>query len=63
MTIKVIGLYCNSDKSSAKSNHIDIKFLVIKDEVPHHIVSVDSASTIFLTLQIHSLKDFHLKSS
>ena len=34
------------DKSSVKSNHIDIKFLVIKDKVRNHIVSVDSVSTI-----------------
>ena len=33
MTIRVIELYCNSDKSSAKSKYIDIKFLIIKDKV------------------------------
>ena len=33
VTIRAIGLYCNSEKSSAKSKHIDIKFLVIKDKV------------------------------
>ena len=27
--------------------HIDIKFLVINDKVRNHIVSLDSASTIF----------------
>jgi len=47
MTIRVIELYCNSDKISAKSKHIDIKFLVIKDKVRNHIVSVNSVSTIF----------------
>ena len=46
MTIRVIELYCNSDKSSAKSKHIDIKFLIINDKVRNHIVSVDSISTI-----------------
>ena len=40
-------LYYNSDKSSRKSKHIDIKFLVIKDKVRNHILSVDSVSTIF----------------
>jgi len=45
--IRVIELYCNSDKSSAKLKHIDIKFFVIKDKVWNHIVSVDSINTIF----------------
>ena len=45
--IRVIELYCNSDKSSAKSKRIDIKFFVIKDKVRNHIVSVDSVSIIF----------------
>ena len=47
MTIRAIELYCNSDKSSVKSNHINIKFLIINDNVQNHIVSVDSVSTIF----------------
>ena len=46
MTIRVIELYCNSDKSSAKSKYVDIKFLVIKDKVRNHILSVDSDDTI-----------------
>ena len=46
MTIRAIELYCNSDKSSTKSKHIDIKFLIINDKVRNHIVSVDSGSTI-----------------
>ena len=46
MTIRAIELYRNSDKSSAKAKHIDIKFLFIKDKVRNHIESVDSASTI-----------------
>ena len=46
VTIRAIMLYCNSDKSSAKSKHIDIKFLVINDKVRNHILSVDSDSTI-----------------
>ena len=46
MTIRVIELYCNNDKSSIKSKHIDIKFLVNNDEVQNHILSVDSVSTI-----------------
>ena len=47
MTIRAIELYYNSDKSSVKSKHVDIKFLVIKDKVRNHIVSVDSVNTIF----------------
>jgi len=47
MTIRVIQLYCNSNKSSAKSKHVDFKFLVVKDKVRNHIVSVDSVSIIF----------------
>ena len=46
MIIKVIELYYSSDKSSAKSKHIDIKFLVINDKVRNHIVSVDNVSII-----------------
>ena len=38
-------LCCNSDKSSAKSKHIDNKFLVIEDKVRNQIVHVDSVST------------------
>ena len=47
MIIKAIELYYNSDKSSAKSKHIDIKFLFIKDKVWNHVVCIDSVSTIF----------------
>ena len=43
---KSYELYCNSDKSSAKSKHIDIKFLIIKDKVQNHNVFVDSDSII-----------------
>ena len=43
---KSYELYCNSDKSSAMSKHIDIKFLIIKNKVQNYIVSVDSVSTI-----------------
>ena len=46
MIIKVIELYYNSNKSSVKSKHIDIKFLIINDKVWNHILSVDSDSTI-----------------
>ena len=46
MTIRSIELYCNSDKYSAKSKHIDIKFFIIKDKVQNHIVSIDSVRTI-----------------
>ena len=47
MTIRAINLYYNSDKSSAKSKHIDIKFLVINDKVQNHIFCLfDSDDTI-----------------
>jgi len=46
VTIRVIELYYNRDKSSAKSKHIDIKFLVINDKVRNHFVSTDSVRTI-----------------
>jgi len=46
VTIRVIEFYCNSDKSSAKSKHIDIKYFVFEDKVQNHIVSVDSDSII-----------------
>ena len=46
MIIRAIELYYNSDKSSVKSKHIDIKFLVINDKVRNHILSVDSDDTI-----------------
>jgi len=42
---RVAELYYKNDKSSARSRHIDIKFLVIKDRVRNNIVSVDSIST------------------
>jgi len=47
VAIRAIELYCNSDKNSVKPKHIDIKFLIIKDNVHNHIVSIDSVSTIF----------------
>ena len=47
LTIRVIELYCNSDKSLVKLKHIDIKFLVNNGKVQNHIVSVDSVGTIF----------------
>ena len=53
-------LYCKSDKSLARSRHIDIKFLVVKDRVRNNTVSVDR---LILTLLIHSVKDCLLKCS
>ena len=44
--IRAVELSCNSNKSLAKSKHIDIKFLVIKKNVWNHIVFVDSVNTI-----------------
>ena len=51
-----------SDKSSAKSRHIDIKFLVIKDRVRNNIVFIDSISTI-LNIADPLTKGSHLKCS
>jgi len=44
--IRVIELYYNRDKSSVKSKHINVKFLVINDKVRNLILSVDCDSTI-----------------
>jgi len=46
---RVAELYYNSARVSARSRHIDIKFLVVKNRVWNHIVSVDSIS---ITLNI-----------
>jgi len=62
MTIRVIELYCNSDKSSAKSKYIDIKFLIIKDKVGTTLCLL-IALVLFFNTTDHSLKDFDLKSS
>jgi len=42
---RAVELYSKSDKSSARSRHIDIKFLIVKDKVLNNTVSVDSIST------------------
>ena len=48
MIIRALELYYNSDKSSVKSKHIDIKFLVIRNKVQNHIKSVDSVVLFLL---------------
>jgi len=58
--IRAIELYYNSDKSSVKSKHIDIKFLVINNKVQNHILSVDSDNTI-LNITDSLIKGLSLK--
>ena len=43
---RVVELYCKSDKGSARSRHINIKFLVVKDRVRNNIVSVDNIASL-----------------
>ncbi|KAK8948501.1 hypothetical protein KSP39_PZI005632 [Platanthera zijinensis] len=42
---KAAELYSNNDKSSARSKHIDIKFLVVKERVRNRLVSIEYIST------------------
>lgn len=42
---KVAELYSKNDKSLSKSKHIDIKFLVIKEKVQNHLMSIEYIST------------------
>ena len=59
---RVTELYYNNDKSSARSRHIDIKFLVVKDRVGTTLCLL-TVLVLVLTLLIHSLKDCLLKYS
>ena len=45
-------VYYKSDKSSTRLMYFDIKFLIFKDRVQNHIVSVDSISTILNTTDL-----------
>ncbi|PON90707.1 hypothetical protein TorRG33x02_135640, partial [Trema orientale] len=38
-------LYSNNNRSSSKSKHIDIKFLVVKERVQSHLVSIEHIGT------------------
>ena len=38
-------LYSNNNRSSSKSKHIDIKFLVVKERVQSHQVSIEHKGT------------------
>ncbi|KAF7134721.1 hypothetical protein RHSIM_Rhsim08G0078900 [Rhododendron simsii] len=42
---KAAELYSKNDKSSSKSKHIDIKFLVVKERVQNHLMSIEYIST------------------
>ncbi|KAF7132637.1 hypothetical protein RHSIM_Rhsim09G0102700 [Rhododendron simsii] len=45
---KVVELYSKNDKSLSKSKDIDIKFLVIKERVQNHLMSIEYISTKLL---------------
>ena len=45
---KSVVLYSNNNKNSMKSNHIDIKFLVIKERVQSGQVSIEHIGTNFM---------------
>ena len=42
---KSIVLYSNNNKSSYKSNHVDIKFLVVKDKVHIEQIAIEHIRT------------------
>ena len=42
---KVVELYSKNNRSSSKSKHIDIKFLVVKERVQSLQVSIEHIST------------------
>ena len=42
---RAVEFYWKNDKSSARSRHIDIKFLVVKDRVRNNIVSFDNINS------------------
>ena len=45
---KVAELYSNNNRSSSKSKHIDLKFLVVKEIVQSFWVSIEHTSTNFM---------------
>ena len=42
---RAVVLYSNNNRSSSKSKHIDIKFLVVKERVQSHLVSIEHIGT------------------
>jgi len=42
---KLVVLYSNNNKSSSKSKHIDIKFLVLKEKVQSEQISIEHIKT------------------
>ena len=49
---KTIELYSKNNKSSSKSKHIDLKFLVVKERVQSFQVSIDHTSTNFMIVYL-----------
>ena len=43
-------LYSNNNRSSMKSKHIDIKFLVVKERVHSRQLSIDNIGTNFMVM-------------
>ena len=43
---KLTVLYSNKNRSSTKSKHIDIKFLIVKERVQSDRFSIDQAQTL-----------------
>jgi hypothetical protein len=56
----VIVKLLNYDKSSSKSKHIDIKFLVVNERVQNHLMSIEYISTE-LVIADPLTKAYHLK--
>ncbi|KAF7152393.1 hypothetical protein RHSIM_Rhsim01G0098800 [Rhododendron simsii] len=49
---KAAELYSKNDKSSSKSKHIDIKFLVIKERIRNHLMSIEYISTELMIVDL-----------
>jgi hypothetical protein len=41
-------LYSNNNRSSSKSKHIDIKFIIVRERVQSGLVSIENFSTDFM---------------
>ena len=57
---KVAKLYSKNNRSSSKSKHIDLKFLVVQEKVQSFQVSIEHTSTNFM-IAIRLPKVYHLK--
>jgi len=60
---KLVVLYSNNNRSSSKSKHIDIKFLVVKESVQSGHIFIEHLGTNFTMLDPLNKglppKDFH----